>query len=322
MKTALAAMLLLAPVQDEAMKVTDVIAWMTKETKKKFAFDEVVATAYGTKRVTLTGDGLDAARAYEIGLTMLRTAGLAALPLEDGSVRLVPDATAAREQVKVYSNAADLPKADEFCTLTIQLKNVDVRQAHAALINVCRPQSIVPVESARVILATDYASNLRKVVEIVKKIDVAGAKTTYRVSVAVLDASNGEASVPEAFKTVDFSGVTNRNRFTIAGEAFARVELEPKAVIPQPKQPAGDVALRFAGAHPLLVEFAGTLHGEKGPMLERFTVRDDKDQSQAGPRLLETRVELREGEWIVVGSVPGEKDGTSLVVLARAVAAK
>ncbi len=323
MKVALAAALLLVPAQDESMKVSDVVAWMTKEAKKKFVFDEGVATAYGSKKVTLAGDWLDAARAYEIGLVLLHTAGVAAVPLEDGSVRLVPAVTANREQLKVYSNAADLPKADEFCALTIQLKNLEVRQVHAALINVCTPQCVVPVDSARMIVASDYASNLRKVVEIVRQIDVAGPKTSYCVSVALLEASTGEASVPEAFKGVDLTAVANRSRFAVVGEAFARVDLDsPKAAVGPPTRQPSDVALRLGGARPMLVEFTGSMRDEMGPTLERFTVRDDRDQSQAGPRLLETRVELRESQWIVVGCVPGEKEGVSLVVLAKATAAK
>ncbi len=330
MKYALAVVLLLVPVQDEGMKTSEILAWTARESKKKFVVDDQVMVVFGAKKVALGADTLDAARAYESALPLLRTVGLAAVPLEDGSVRLVPANAAGREQLKVYPSVGDLPKADEFCTLVVTLKHLEAREAHAALISLFNPMAIVPVDNARTILASDYASNLRKLVEIIKQIDVARVMATWRISVAILEASSGEASVPEAFKSVDLAAVTSRSAFRLIGDAFARVDIEPlkqpvgPAMVGQQfqKPPVNDVSLRFGGARPLLVEFTGSLRGEKGPTLERFTVRDDKDQSQVGPRLLETRIELRDNEWIVVGCVPGDKDGTSVVVLAKATPAK
>jgi hypothetical protein len=172
--------------------------------------------------------------------------------------------------------------------------------------------SIIPAEGARAIIVSDFASNIRKVVDVLKQIDVPKPTSSFRISVAVLEATTGEASVPEAFKGVDLSSVS-RNRFATLGEASTRVDID-NARASGPK-PAADVALRLGS---LLAEFSTWRRGEQGPILERFTLREDKDATQIGPRLVETRVELPEGSWVVVASVPGPKDGTTLVLLAKA----
>lgn len=307
MKYALLAVLLV-PAQD-SMTVGDVVAWTTKHAKRRFVADE--GSIQLARKLMAAEVDLDAAKAYESGLALLRTAGIAAVPLEDGAVRLVMAQAASREQLKVYNASGDLPKADEFCTLVVTLKHLETREAHMALINLFTPQSIVPVDASRSLVISDFASNLRRAVELLKSIDLPRAPTTWRIAVAVLSGEGGEASVPDGFKDVDLSPV-GRSRYTVVGEASARVDVEPAAR----KWP--DVALRLGASRPLLVEYQAGRGADKGPILERFTVRDDKEGTQVGPRLLETRVELRDGSWSLLGTVPGEKEGTSLVILGRA----
>ena len=312
MKLALLAVVLLVPVQ-ESMTVSEIVAWTAKHAKRRLVADE---NSIQLSRKLVIGAGeLDAAKAYESGLSLLRTAGIAAVPLEDGSVRLVQSQAASREQLKVYTSPADLPKADEVCTLVIVLKHLETREAQMALINLFNPQSIVPVDASRSLIMSDFASNLRRAVDLLKTIDLPRPPTTWRIAIAVLAGDDGEPSVPEGFKDVDLSSV-GRRRYTVLGEASARVDVDPTAR----KWP--DVALRLGSARPLLVEFTAGRGGEKGPILERFTVRDDKEGTQVGPRVLETRVELRDAGWSVIGSVPGDKEGTSIVILGRALPAR
>jgi hypothetical protein len=320
------ALLALPQEEDRAVTVTQVVEWMTKESKRTFVLDEQVATAFGPKKISAGPGALDASRAYESGCALLRAAGLAVVPLEEPSTaRIVPASAAFREALRVYASAAELPKADEFCTLIAPLRHLGVREAQAALMNLTYPQGVVPVESASSLVLSDFASNLRKLAEVLRQIDVQRVWSAFRVSVAVLEgAKDREDAVPAEFRKLDLPALTGRNRFAALGEAMARVDIPAgradgllRPGLP-PVPAAADAAMRFGGARPLLVEFAASVRGEGGPTLDRFTVRDDKEGTQAGPRLLETRVELKDGEWTLVGTVPGEKEGSVLVVLVRA----
>lgn len=314
---------LLATPQDRVtMKVEEIVDWVSKKSGLGFVYDAGIDAAARSREIEVAPGMLDPARAYETGLLLLRSAQIAAVPVRDGKrVRLVHGAIASKGPLEVFSSVEALPKADEFCTLVLSLRHLSPRELQATLINTCSfPQNCLSIEASGCLVLSDYASNLRKMAEIARQADIERGFRGYRIDVALLEGTRGdESEIPESYRSLRLVEVTGKNRFARLGEASARVDLGdlPAAGPGRPPAPA-ESALRFGGPLPVLVEFAGRIAGERGPTLERFTVRLDKDATQAGPRLLETRLELGSADWTLAGSVPTEKEGASLVVLVRA----
>ncbi|MBI2931753.1 MAG: hypothetical protein HYY16_08880 [Planctomycetes bacterium] len=137
------------------------------------------------------------------------------------------------------------------------------------------------VEGARKIIVMDHASSLRKVVEIVRLLDVPRPSMACRVDVTVPEVTAGEASVPEAFRDLDLGGATGCARFVVIAEASARGR--------------GSTSLAS-------VDLGGT------PALVAEVDRP----------IFETRVQLTE-DWTLLGVGTSGRQGSKWVFLARGV---
>jgi general secretion pathway protein D len=61
---------------------------------------------------------------------------------------------------------------DSYITRLFFLKYVSVREAHAALINLANPQSIIPIDTAGMLIITDFDFNIKRFEEILTAMDV------------------------------------------------------------------------------------------------------------------------------------------------------
>jgi hypothetical protein len=301
------------PQETRELTAPEVVAWMEKETKKKFTYTADLGLR--NKRLQGVLDAHDPERAYEVGLSLLRSIDIAAVPVEDGqgTMRLLP-APIAGKQAKVYTEVDQLPKADEFCTLSLSLQFVSPRDVQATLINkIGFPQNVLAVESPPTILLSDYASSLRVLAGIVRQLDVKVAPPpSYRIVLALLEGTNGqEPAVPEEFGKMDLAGAVSRNRFVLLAESSASIDGK-ETVRGKPSL----TTLRLTGAVPLLAEFKGAAKGDRGVALSELTVRRDVTPAPPGP-LLTSQVELQPGTWRILGTFTGDKEGTVLVILAR-----
>lgn len=305
------------------LKASEVVEWMTREAKKSLVYGEELGLR--NKRLQVPADALDPKRAYEVGVRLLKSADLAVVPGDraSGVIEIVPAPIASKKALAVHTSPDTLPQADEFCALSIRTKHASPRDLQAALINlVSYPQNCLSVESSGLLVLSDYASNLRKLWALVEQMDVPRASSAHRIAVtALVGTSDGEEQVPKAFRELDLPTAVGRNRFTTLGEVFTRLDTAAPPAVRVAGQPAGggtDASMRLSGSLPLLVEFSASIRTGGGVALDRFTVRLDREQTQVGPKLLETRLEIREDKWLLVGAVPGEKEGTTIVVLVRA----
>lgn len=289
------------------MTAAEVLQWMTRETKLEFAHDRTMGLE--NRRVTVTPGALDPKRAYEVGLALLRSAGFAAVRKpEAGIVEIVPAPLAGKRESSVHTSAETLPKADEFCTLTIKVRHGSPRDLQAAFINlVSFPQHCLSSEASGTLILTDYASNLRRLAQLARELDVPRPVEANRIGVAIVEGTLGKDPLAATgFGDLDLVKATGKNRFAIKGEGFVRVSSAPAPAV-----------LRFPGSPVLVVEFLGRA-GPEGATLLKFTAKKDAEPPLPPERLLETQVDLKAGGWVLVGSVPSDKEGACLVVLARA----
>ncbi len=301
--------LLLGPQESPGMTAEEVLQWMTRETKLEFAHDRAIGLE--NRRIAVTPGALDPKRAYEVGLALLRSSGFAAVRKpEAGIVEIVPAPLAGKREAPVYTSAETLPKADEFCTLTIKVRHLSPRDLQAAFINlVSFPQHCLSSEASGTLILTDHASNLRRLAQLAKELDVPRPVEANRIGVAILEGSSGKDSLAATgFEGQDLEKATGKNRFVIKGEGFVRVS-----------STATPAVLRFPGSPVLVVEFMGRA-GPEGASLLKFTVKKDAEPPLPPEQILQTQVDLKAGGWVLVGSVPSDKEGACLVVLARATA--
>lgn len=297
----------------ENLPATTIVEWMEKKTQHKFLF--TTDLGLGNRRVRVHPDLIDVSDPYTVGVDLLRSVDIGVCPSESvpGGLELFPAPLGGKRPLKIYKSAAELPKANEFCSLVLQLKRVSPRAVQAMLINIMSfPQNCLSAEELGGLILSDYSSVLRRCAEIAAGLDVS---RSFRIDVALLEARAGkELSVPEAYRDLKLVETTGFQQFSAHGVGSTRLERTVRTDFAA-KAPAEKTSIRYPGAS-LIVEFDGTIRAAGGPTLERFILKREGERQLP---LLETRFETKDDRWMFVGSVPTEKEGVSIVVLTRAV---
>lgn len=303
----------------KTLEVAEAITWIARNSKVKFTFSEGLVSK--ERRVAVSAEALDPAFAFENGLKLLKSVDIAAVATDvPGLYELVPAAIASKKLSRGYTSVEDLPKVEEFCMLSLHLRNSTPRALQAALMNlVTFPQNCLAEEASGTLILSDFTSNLRRMATLVQQMDIAPPSGAYRITVVILEAvKGGDPDLPEEFKVLDLSKSTGFHRFKKIGETVARLEVgSPRGPLPKVAPP--EAVLRVSGPPNLRIELGGSERGREGPSLERFAALLEKPDGSPGPLALQTRLEFRGDGWILVGVAPSESQLTSLVVLARAV---
>jgi len=213
---------------------------------------------------------------YQIFQSILQVHGFIAVPGAGGSIKIVPDANQ-----RFYPGADDLSEhvssgSDETITQVIPVKNVSATQ----LVTVLRPlvpttAQINALNTANMILITDHAANVDRIMKIIARIDQVGD-----TDVEVIPMQNGSATEVVRVLTGLYQGQQQAdpgvqplklvadersNSVLISGEPSAR--LRAKALIAHldtPQQGGGDtqvVYLRYADADKLAPKLKEQLSG-------------------------------------------------------------
>ena len=166
----LAMMFQAAPEKPEVNAV-EFVEWMEKHTGKKFIYSK--AEGLGTRVVRCRLNELDPERAYAVGLVLLKTVGLCAIRQEKAGVTEITSSNIAyKRESPVYRSEKELPEADEWCTLILRLSFVRPRTVQAALISmVTMPMNIVSSSDTPTLIITDFSSNVRRLVKLVREMD-------------------------------------------------------------------------------------------------------------------------------------------------------
>lgn len=298
------------------VRAATVVEWMSAESGRRIICGDDLGLT--NRKIRIAPDGLDSGTAYAVGVDLLKAVDIATVPDADDpkSVSLVPGPIAGKKDLKTHESADTLPKGNEFARLLVAVKHVSSREVQAVLINIASfPQNVLSLEGK--LLLSDYSSNLRKMAQLIEQIDVPRPAQSCRVSVALLAGTADNApSVPEAFQSLRLPELAKKSRFTILAEGFTRLEhLAPEAGV---RKTGSGAAIRIAGEQPYVVEIEGALPLPSGLQVDRIALRSDAEADRKASPLLQTRLVLKKGEWMVAGSVPGPKEGTNLLLLLRA----
>lgn len=300
-----------APKPPSSMSGREILSWMERHTDRKFVIDEAqMGPHLSGRKVTISDGVLAVDRGYEVGLSLLRTLGLAAVPADGKAMKIMDVMHASTQPLPIWSSVDELPKADEFGILLISLRNLTVQS-----INGIKAQRVLLHAESRTISVTDYASNCREVAGILAALDARAASTPIRIRVAALEGTPGAFAAPEEFRDTGLAKAAGAAAFGPASEATLRLDAE---VRPGNRPPACEGMIRLGTARPLSVEFSATAGADGRVVLDRFVVRQDADRAAAGPRLIETRLDLREDGWTLVGCAPVDKSGAVVAILVKA----
>jgi general secretion pathway protein D len=213
---------------------------------------------------------------YEVFLAVLQVHGFAAVPA-DGIVKIVPDATAKQSSVPI--GQAGESNSDQLVTRVLQLENVAAGQ----LVPIIRP--LVPQQGhlaayapTNVLVITDRASNISRMVDIIRRIDRpdneeieiirlehASASEMVRIIQGVLQRQQQEGGIPGApMLTAD----ERTNSLLLTGDKSSRLRI--RTIIAQldtPLESGGNtkvVFLKYAAAANLVAILQGVIDKSLG----------------------------------------------------------
>lgn len=148
---------------------------ISRTTGRTFIVDPAV-----TGTVTVTSDRpLTTAEIYDVFISTLRANGLVVIPTSSGAYRIAPAQTAAQGPATVG--------AERFSTEVFVLKNIDAASAAETIRPLVGAQGqVLANPNSNTIVVADFADNLRRVRELIRRIDV----DTSEIVVVTLDNSN------------------------------------------------------------------------------------------------------------------------------------
>ncbi len=194
---------------------------------------------------------------YQIFLSILQVHSAIAVPGAAGSIKIIPDSNQ-----RFYPGSDDLPDhvsgtSDETVTQVIALKNVSATQLNTVLQGLVGPNALVRAYSpANMIIITDHASNVSRIMKIIARIDQVGD-----TDVEVIPMQNASATEVVRILTSLYQGQPQQdagiqplklvadersNSVLLSGEPGLR--LRAKALIAHldtPQQAGGDTRVRY-----------------------------------------------------------------------------
>ncbi len=106
--------------------------------------------------------------------TVLAMNGITMINVGDKFVKAVQDSQAG-PQAAVFSSqdAKDLPEADQYITELVQLKNSKPSELVPVLAPFAKiPNNVMPIDSSGILVIRDYAANVKRMLELIKQIDI------------------------------------------------------------------------------------------------------------------------------------------------------
>jgi general secretion pathway protein D len=168
--------------------IDSVIGWMAEQTGKNFIVDPRVKS----KVTIISGKPLNKDELYQVFLSVLQVHGFAAVPSGD-VIKIIPDINAKQSGVPV-ATAKNPGEGDEVITRVIALDNVPAAQ----LVPILRPLipqqgHMVAYPPSNVLIISDHAANIDRIVEIISRVDLPSAENEVEV-IPLQHASAGEVA--------------------------------------------------------------------------------------------------------------------------------
>ena len=108
--------------------------------------------------------------------TVLALNGVTMVPMGTKFMKAVPFAQAQQEAAafSTVTNSAELPEAARYMTRILQLKHAKPSELVPAIQSFAKlPNSILPIDSTQILILRDYAENVKRMLEVIEKIDTA-----------------------------------------------------------------------------------------------------------------------------------------------------
>ena len=127
-------------------------------------------------KVTVVNDRpLSRSEYFELFLSTLRANGFVAVPTTNGGFRIQPIDGAAAQPSRVGSAGAN---RNQFVTEIIRLRSIDATQAIDSVRSLVSPQgSVTANRGSNAVIVVDFADNVRRVREVLRRLDTDGAAT-------------------------------------------------------------------------------------------------------------------------------------------------
>ena len=127
------------------------------------------------KVTVVTDHPLSRSEYFEIFLSTLRANGLVAVPTAGGAFRIQPTDNAASQPTRIGSRGAS---SNSFVTEIVRLRSVDAAAAVDTVRGLVSPQgSVTANRSGNSLVIVDFADNIRRVREVLRRIDTDNAAT-------------------------------------------------------------------------------------------------------------------------------------------------
>ena len=137
--------------------------------------------------------GLTSDELYEIFLVQLGINGFSVVDTQNGLLKVIPSQGAKLEGTRI-SEGSEIGNSEALVTRIVEVKNVNANQLAATLRPLIDPRLgiIAAYDTSNVILVTDRSSNVRRIAQIIAKVDQADSQTLeliplYNASAAELE---------------------------------------------------------------------------------------------------------------------------------------
>ena len=160
-------------------EITDVIDTIAKLTKTNFIYDDRVRG-----RVTIISPTpVPAEQAYAVFESVLQVKGFTTVKTPGGALKVIPLREAKETSVETSRSTAAPLNRDTFITRLIPLRYIEAE----SIVNTLKPlvskdAAIAAYGPTNTVILTESASNIRRIIAILEKIDI----ETYREEIAVI----------------------------------------------------------------------------------------------------------------------------------------
>jgi general secretion pathway protein D len=151
----------------------DLISWISSITCRQFLLPGTIPA--NSKKVTIVAPQLiTPEEAYRLFLAALDSVGLTVEP-SGKFLRIIETLRAKSTSIPVYGEDADMPAGENYVTRLVRLENADVNEMATVLTRIKGEQGdIVPYVPQNALIITDRATNIDRMIRILKELDQPG----------------------------------------------------------------------------------------------------------------------------------------------------
>jgi general secretion pathway protein D len=184
----------------------DLISWISSITCKQFVLPGTIPA--NSKKVTIIAPQLiTAEEAYRLFLSALDSVGLTVAP-SGKFLRIIETPRAKTSSIPIYGDEGDGAMAESYVTRLIRVENADVNEVAQVLGRLKGEQGDVIVFAPQgALIVTDLASNITRMMRILKELDQAGTgEKVWIVRIKNTAASDMAQKLGEIFQVAQLGG--------------------------------------------------------------------------------------------------------------------